>query len=46
MFDGFALEAFVGRRLTRHFGVKGGVTFDFNFETTNFQPVVLASVGF
>jgi hypothetical protein len=46
VFDGLALEAFVGRRITRHFAVKGGVTFDFNFETTNFQPVILASVGF
>jgi len=45
-FNGFALEAFVGRRFTPLFGLKGGVTHDFNFETDNFQPVVLASFGF
>jgi hypothetical protein len=45
-FDGFSLEAFVGRRFTPYFGVKGGVTYDFNVETSNLQPVLLASIGF
>jgi hypothetical protein len=45
-FSGFALEAFVGRRLTPFLRLKGGITYDFNFETGNFQPVVLASFGF
>jgi hypothetical protein len=45
-FSGFALEGFVGRRLTRFLRLKSGITYDFNFETGNFQPVVLASFGF
>lgn len=45
-FNGFYVEGLWGWRLYRHLGVKGGVTFDFNFETNNLQPVVLAVVSF
>jgi hypothetical protein len=45
-FSGFALEAFAGRRITPFVRVKAGLTYDFNFETGNLQPVVLASLGF
>ena len=41
-FGGFALELLVGRKLSRHFGVKVGFTEDFNFATTNTQFVGLA----
>src|SRR5436309_2253457 len=45
-FYGFSLEAFVTHSFARHFAVKTGVTYDFNFETNNFQPVALAVVRF
>jgi hypothetical protein len=43
---GSALEAFITQAAGRHFAVKGGLTFDFNVETTNLQPVVLAVIRF
>ena len=51
---GLAIELFVGRRLSRHFGVKGGVTFHMaggNYVKgyqgyIKLQPVVFASVPF
>jgi len=46
VFGGFVLETFWSRPITRHLGVKGGVTFDFNVETNNLQPVLLATVRF
>ena len=45
-FGGFAVELLVGRKLSRHFGVKVGFTEDFNFETTNTQLVGLAVFSF
>lgn len=45
-FNGIAVEAFVTRRLRRHLTIHAGATFDFNIETNNLQPVVLAVVGF
>jgi hypothetical protein len=45
-FGGLSLEALVGRGLARHFAMKAGLTYDFNFETANLQPVVLGVVGF
>lgn len=45
-FNGFSLEALVTRALARHFGVKAGVTYDFNFDTANLQPVVLGAIRF
>jgi hypothetical protein len=45
-FGGFSFEGLVTRALSRHFGIKGGVTYDFNFETNNFQPVVLGTIRF
>lgn len=45
-FGGASLEVFVGRRLSRHFRVKGGFTEDFNIETANTQLLGLAVVGF
>lgn len=45
-FTGFSFEALVTRELARHVAVKAGVTFDFNFETTNFQPVALGVIRF
>jgi len=41
-FNGFSMEGFWGWRLHPHLGVKGGLTYDFNFETNNLQPVVSA----
>lgn len=37
-FSGFALEGLFMHTLARRLAVKGGVTFDFNVETTNLQP--------
>ena len=45
-FGGASLEVFIGRRLSRHFRVKGGFTEDFNIETANTQLLGLAVVGF
>jgi hypothetical protein len=45
-FTGFSLEGLVTRTLSRHLGIKGGVTYDFNFETNNLQPVVLGTIQF
>ena len=45
-FGGFALELLVGRKLSRHFGVKGGLTEDFNFDTANTQLVGLVVFSF
>jgi hypothetical protein len=45
-FSGFSVDGLVSRPLGRHFGVKAGLTFDFNFETTNVQPVALGVVRF
>jgi hypothetical protein len=45
-FNGFSVEGLWGWRLYRHIGVKGGLTFDFNGETNNLQPVVLAAFSF
>jgi hypothetical protein len=45
-FGGFALDAFATKKVLGVFGVKGGFTYDFNGETNNFQPVVLAAIGF
>ena len=46
IFGGWSFEMFAGRKLSRYFGVKGGFTEDFNFETANTQLVGLAVVGF
>jgi len=46
VFGGFATEILVSRRLTRFFGVKTGLTVDFNSETNTYQPIVLGTVGF
>jgi hypothetical protein len=43
---GFSLEALVTHPLARHFAVKAGVTYDFEFETNHFQPVALAVIRF
>ena len=44
---GLALEMFVGRRLTRRFGIEGGVMLQGDWsDDVKFQPVVLASVAF
>ena len=45
-FGGFALELLVGRKLSRHFGVKAGFTEDFNLETNNTQLVGLVVFSF
>ena len=45
-FSGFSIDGLVSRELARHFGVKVGLTFDFNFETTNVQPVALGVIQF
>ncbi len=45
-FNGFSVDGLVGRALGRHLGVKVGLTFDFNFETTNVQPVALGVIRF
>jgi hypothetical protein len=45
-FTGMSVDGLVTRDLGRHFAIKGGLTFDFNFETTNVQPVALAVVRF
>ena len=42
----FSLELLVGHKLSRHFGVKWGLTQDFNFETANTQLVGLGVIGF
>lgn len=43
---GGSLEAFVTRSLGRNLGIKGGVTFDFNLDTTNFQPIAVGVIRF
>jgi hypothetical protein len=43
---GGALEAFITQALGRHLAVKAGLTFDFNIETTNFQPVAMGVIRF
>lgn len=44
---GLAVEMLVGRRLTRRFGIKGGVMLQGNWsDDIKFQPVVLASMAF
>jgi hypothetical protein len=43
---GFSLEAFATRALSRHFGIKAGVTFDSVVETNSLQPVVLGAFRF
>jgi hypothetical protein len=45
-FGGLSIEALVSRHFTRALGVKAGITYDFNPETTNLQPVVLGTIGF
>ena len=45
-FRGFSLEGFATRALSRHFGIKAGLTYDFVVETNNLQPVVLGVVRF
>jgi hypothetical protein len=45
-FNGFSVEGSWGWRLHRHLRVKGGLTYDFNFETTNLQPVISAVLSF
>jgi hypothetical protein len=45
-FGGFSLEGFATKALSRHFGIKAGLTYDFNIETNNLQPVVLGTVRF
>jgi hypothetical protein len=45
-FPGFSLEGFATRALSRHFGIKAGVTFDFVVETNSLQPVVLGTFRF
>jgi hypothetical protein len=45
-FNGFSIDGLVSRELARHVGVKVGLTFDFNFETTDFQPVALGVIRF
>jgi hypothetical protein len=45
-FGGFSLDAFATRALSRHFGIKGGLTYDFNVETNNLQPLVLGAFRF
>lgn len=45
-FGGFALEGMLSRRVFPHLTIKAGATYDFNFETNNFQPLVLAAVTF
>ena len=44
--NGFSVDGLLTRQIVRHVGIKAGVTFDFNFETTNFQPVVLGVIQF
>jgi len=45
-FAGFSLEGLATKAFSRHFGIKAGVTYDFNFETNNLQPVVLGTIRF
>jgi hypothetical protein len=45
-FSGLALEALATRELSPRFVVKAGVTYDFNVETNNLQPVILAALRF
>jgi hypothetical protein len=45
-FGGFSLEGLATRALFRHFGIKVGLTYDFDFDGNNLQPVVLAAVRF
>lgn len=43
---GLSLEGFATRSLSRHFGIKAGLTYDFVVETNNLQPLVLGVVRF
>jgi hypothetical protein len=43
---GLSLEALVSHSLFSHLIVKAGATYDFEFETNHFQPVILGVVGF
>jgi hypothetical protein len=43
---GLSLEALVTHPLARHFAVKGGVSYDFEFETNHLQPVALGVITF
>ena len=43
---GYAAEMLLTRALAQRIGVKAGLTFEGNFETTNLQPVALAVVRF
>lgn len=45
-FGGLSLEALFSRQFTRAVGIKAGITYDFNPETTNLQPVILGTIGF
>ncbi len=45
-FNGFSVDGLVTRQVAPHVGVKVGLTFDFNFETTNVQPVALGVIQF
>jgi hypothetical protein len=45
-FNGFSLEALLTRGFSRYFAAKAGMTYDFNFDTANLQPVALAVVRF
>lgn len=45
-FNGFSVEMLVTHPLARHFALKAGVTYDFNFDTANLQPVALAVMRF
>lgn len=46
VFGGFALEALATRRLASYVALKAGLTWDFNFDTSNFQPVAFAVIRF
>jgi hypothetical protein len=45
-FNGFSVDGLVTRELASHFSVKAGLTFDFNFETNNVQPVAIGVIRF
>ena len=45
-FSGFSFQGLATKTLSRHFGIKGGLAYDFNFETNNLQPIVLGTVRF
>lgn len=45
-FSGLSLEGLVTRAFARHFAVKAGLTYEFNVETANLQPVALGVIRF